>query len=75
MSATKVAIVTAADSGIGKQCALMLAEQGFDIGITGIPMNKAPKRRPGTLKNGGGVRKPSSSISVSYRREHRRLIR
>ncbi|MGG7444885.1 SDR family oxidoreductase [Kosakonia oryzendophytica] len=34
MSATKVAIVTAADSGIGKQCALMLAEQGFDIGIT-----------------------------------------
>lgn len=34
MSVTKVAIVTAADSGIGKQCALMLAEQGFDIGIT-----------------------------------------
>ncbi|AMO48092.1 Enoyl-(Acyl carrier protein) reductase [Kosakonia oryzendophytica] len=34
MTATKVAIVTAADSGIGKQCALMLAEQGFDIGIT-----------------------------------------
>lgn len=34
MSVTKVAVVTAADSGIGKQCALMLAEQGFDIGIT-----------------------------------------
>ncbi|MGY5956255.1 SDR family oxidoreductase [Kosakonia sp. BK9b] len=34
MSGSKVAIVTAADSGIGKQCALMLAEQGFDIGIT-----------------------------------------
>ncbi|WLI77754.1 SDR family oxidoreductase [Kosakonia sp. H02] len=34
MSETKVAIVTAADSGIGKQSALMLAEQGFDIGIT-----------------------------------------
>jgi NAD(P)-dependent dehydrogenase (short-subunit alcohol dehydrogenase family) len=30
----KVAIVTAADSGIGKACALMLAEKGFDIGIT-----------------------------------------
>ncbi|ANI82204.1 SDR family oxidoreductase [Kosakonia oryzae] len=34
MSVTHVAVVTAADSGIGKQCALMLAEQGFDIGIT-----------------------------------------
>ncbi|MDD7993839.1 SDR family oxidoreductase [Kosakonia radicincitans] len=34
MSVTNIAVVTAADSGIGKQCALMLAEQGFDIGIT-----------------------------------------
>ncbi|WP_276643687.1 SDR family oxidoreductase [Siccibacter turicensis] len=33
-SGNKVAIVTASDSGIGKKCALMLAEQGFDIGIT-----------------------------------------
>ncbi|MGG6108494.1 SDR family oxidoreductase [Pantoea allii] len=30
----KVAIVTASDSGIGSRCAEMLAEQGFDIGIT-----------------------------------------
>lgn len=30
----KVAIVTASDSGIGKQCALVLAKQGFDVGIT-----------------------------------------
>lgn len=30
----KVAIVTASDSGIGKACALHLAQQGFDIGIT-----------------------------------------
>ncbi|WP_313447953.1 SDR family NAD(P)-dependent oxidoreductase, partial [Pseudescherichia sp.] len=30
----KVAIVTASDSGIGKQCALVLAKQGYDIGIT-----------------------------------------
>lgn len=30
----KVAIVTASDSGIGQACAVMLAEQGFDIGIT-----------------------------------------
>lgn len=30
----KVAVITASDSGIGKTCALMLAEQGFDIGIT-----------------------------------------
>ncbi|WP_318369313.1 SDR family oxidoreductase [Enterobacter sp.] len=33
-STNKVAIVTASDSGIGKQCALVLAKQGFDIGIT-----------------------------------------
>lgn len=33
-TANKVVIVTAADSGIGKKCALMLAEQGFDVGIT-----------------------------------------
>ena len=31
---TRVAIVTASDSGIGKTTALMLAERGFDIGIT-----------------------------------------
>lgn len=30
----KVAIVTASDSGIGKACALLLAQNGFDIGIT-----------------------------------------
>lgn len=30
----KVAIVTASDSGIGKECALQLAQDGFDIGIT-----------------------------------------
>ncbi|MBQ0893762.1 SDR family oxidoreductase [Micromonospora sp. U56] len=30
----KVAIVTGADSGIGKACAVALAEAGFDIGIT-----------------------------------------
>lgn len=31
---TKVAVVTASDSGIGQASAIMLAEQGFDIGIT-----------------------------------------
>lgn len=30
----KVAIVTASDSGIGQASAIMLAQQGFDIGIT-----------------------------------------
>ena len=30
----QVAIITASDSGIGKECALLLAQQGFDIGIT-----------------------------------------
>lgn len=31
---TKVAVITASDSGIGSRCAEMLAAQGFDIGIT-----------------------------------------
>ena len=30
----KVAVVTASDSGIGRASALMLAEQGYDLGIT-----------------------------------------
>lgn len=34
MSTNKVAVVTASDSGIGKACAVMLAGQGYDIGIT-----------------------------------------
>lgn len=33
-SENKVAIVTASDSGIGKTSALLLAERGFDIGVT-----------------------------------------
>ncbi|MCK1970341.1 SDR family oxidoreductase [Franconibacter sp. IITDAS19] len=33
-SANKVAIVTASDSGIGKKCAIYLAKQGYDVGIT-----------------------------------------
>lgn len=31
---TKVAVVTASDSGIGKQCALQLARKGFSLGVT-----------------------------------------
>lgn len=31
---SKVAVVTASDSGIGRASALMLAEQGYDLGIT-----------------------------------------
>ncbi len=30
----QVAIITASDSGIGKECALLRAQQGFDMGIT-----------------------------------------
>lgn len=31
---TKVAVVTASDSGIGKQCAIALARKGFSLGVT-----------------------------------------
>lgn len=48
---TKVAIVTASDSGIGKACALLLAQNGFDIGITGIPMNAARRKRRKKRRN------------------------
>ena len=34
MPTNKTAVVTASDSGIGKACAIMLAQQGYDIGIT-----------------------------------------
>ena len=34
MTANKVAVVTASDSGIGKMCALFLAKDGYDIGVT-----------------------------------------
>ncbi|RWR02137.1 oxidoreductase [[Pantoea] beijingensis] len=33
-SANRVAIVTASDSGIGQASAIMLAQQGYDVGIT-----------------------------------------
>lgn len=39
----QVAIITASDSGIGKECALLLAQQGFDIGITALQMKKGQK--------------------------------
>ena len=39
----QVAIITASDSGIGKECALLLAQQGFDIGITGTLMKRGQK--------------------------------
>lgn len=42
-SANKVAIVTASDSGIGKKCAVFLAKQGFDIGITWHSDDKGAK--------------------------------
>ncbi len=31
------------DSGIGKECALLLAQQGFDIALPGTQMKKGQK--------------------------------
>ncbi|STM43844.1 putative short-chain dehydrogenase [Escherichia coli] len=39
----QVAIITASDSGIGKECALLLAQQGFDIVLPGTQMKKGQK--------------------------------
>lgn len=40
----KVAVVTASDSGIGKQCALQLARQGYALGITWHSDEEGAKR-------------------------------
>lgn len=47
MAANKVAVVTASDSGIGKQCALFLAKGGYDIGVT---WHSDEKGAQGTVK-------------------------
>lgn len=39
----QVAIITASDSGIGKECALLLAQQGFDMALPGTQMKKGQK--------------------------------
>ena len=44
----QVAIITASDSGIGKECALLLAQQGFDIGITWHSDEEGAKDTAGT---------------------------
>lgn len=49
---TKVAIVTASDSGIGKACALLLAQNGFDIGIT---WHSDETRRAGNGEKSGAI--------------------
>lgn len=41
---TKVAVVTASDSGIGKQCALQLARRGYALGITWHSDEEGAKR-------------------------------
>lgn len=59
---TRVAIVTASDSGIGKTTALMLAERGFDIGITGILMKKVRWKPAVKWKRRGSEQRLSISI-------------
>lgn len=58
---TRVAIVTASDSGIGKTTALMLAERGFDIGVTRTQMRKGRWQPAVKLKRAGSVPRPFNS--------------
>ncbi|MGC5022919.1 SDR family oxidoreductase [Micromonospora sp. DT47] len=49
----RIAIVTGADSGIGKACAVALAEAGFDIGITWYGDPKGAERTAGEVRATG----------------------
>jgi len=49
----RVAIVTASDSGIGKKCAGLLAQQGFDIGITWHSDDKGAKETAEKVRSFG----------------------
>ena len=55
---TRVAIVTASDSGIGKTTALMLAERGFDVGVTWHSDEKGSLAACRELKRAGSVPRP-----------------
>lgn len=59
---TRVAIVTASDSGIGKTTALMLAERGFDIGVTCTRMRKGRWKPAVKSKRRGSARRLSILI-------------
>lgn len=41
----QVAIITASDSGIGKECALLLAQQGLILVLPGTQMKKGKRYR------------------------------
>ncbi|MFI7576023.1 SDR family NAD(P)-dependent oxidoreductase [Micromonospora sp. NPDC049497] len=49
----RTAIVTGADSGIGKACAVALAEAGFDIGITWYGDPDGAERTAAEVRGGG----------------------
>jgi NAD(P)-dependent dehydrogenase (short-subunit alcohol dehydrogenase family) len=49
----RVAIVTGADAGIGKATAALLAEQGFDVGITFHRDREGAERTAGLVRESG----------------------
>ncbi len=68
----QVAIITASDSGIGKECALLLAQQGFDIGITWHSDEEGAKDTAREVVPTAYVRRSCSWISVNCRKVRRR---
>lgn len=67
----QVAIITASDSGIGKECALLLAQQGFDIGTPHSDEEGAKDTAREVVSH--GVRAEVCSwISVNCQKVHRR---
>lgn len=68
----QVAIITASDSGIGKECALLLAQQGFDIGITWHSDEEGAKDTAREVVSHGVRAEIVQLISAIYQKVRRR---
>lgn len=58
----KVAVVTASDSGIGRSCAVMLAEAGYTVGITWRSDEEGAQETARLVESKGQLARCGSSI-------------
>ena len=63
----RVALVTGADSGIGRAAALLLASEGFDVGITMHEDDEGARRTARGGRVGGGSAARSSGSTLRHR--------